>query len=77
MGYYIKEMREKKYMTQQELAEKAGCSRTTIAMLESGEAGSVNTTTKTLAKIATALDTTVENLFFATSVQSAERKRKR
>lgn len=77
MGYRIKELREKAYMTQQELAEKASVSRTTIAMLESDDVGSVNTTTKTLVKISQALGTTVENLFFASSVQSAERKRKR
>lgn len=77
MGYCIREMREKTHMTQQELAEKSGISRTTIAMLESDEAGSVNTTTKTLAKIAQALGTTVENLFFAASVQSAEHRKKK
>jgi transcriptional regulator with XRE-family HTH domain len=72
MGYRIKEEREKKRMTQQELAEKANISRTTVAMLEANL--STNTTTKTLAKIASALDTTVENLFFADVVQSAEQR---
>jgi putative transcriptional regulator len=70
MGLRIKEARESKGMTQQELAEKANISRTTVAMLEANL--STNTTTKTLAKIASALETTVENLFFADVVQSAE-----
>jgi putative transcriptional regulator len=59
-------------MTQQELADKANVSRTTVAMLEAKLV--TNTTTKTLAKIAAALGTTVENLFFADSVQSADQK---
>ncbi len=61
----IKEMRKKKHMTQQELAEAAEVSRTTIAMLESR---GKNTTTQTLTKIAAALDTTVDALFFSNGV---------
>ena len=72
MGYCIRDLRESRRMTQQELADKANVSRTTVAMLEANLA--TNTTTKTLAKIAAALGTTVENLFFADSVQSAEQK---
>lgn len=74
MGYYIKELREKKCMTQQELADKANVSRVTIAMLESNAS---NTTTKTLAKIATALETTIEALFFGNCVQSTEQTEKK
>lgn len=72
MGYRIKEARENMRMTQQELAEKANVSRTTVAMLEANL--STNTTTKTLSKIAVALETTVENLFFADAVQPTEQK---
>ena len=72
MGYCIRDLRESRRMTQQELADKANVSRTTVAMLEANLV--TNTTTKTLAKIAAALGTTVENLFFADSVQSAEQK---
>lgn len=68
MGYKIKDRREAAGMTQQELADKSGVSRTTIATLESNGG---NTTTKTLAKIATALGITVDALFFDESVKSA------
>lgn len=67
MGYRIKEIREAKKMSQSELAEKSGVSRGIIWALES-DAETV-TTTKTLAKIACALDTTISDLFFANNVQ--------
>lgn len=66
MGYKIKEVREKKNMTQEELSRKSGVSRGTISALENGTTRA--TTTKTLAKIARALDTTVDVLFFDRSV---------
>ena len=72
MGYNIKEFREKSGMTQAQLAEKSGVSRVTIAMLETKD--DFNTTTKTLLKIADALGTTVDALFFASVVQSTEQK---
>ena len=61
MGYRIKEVREEKRMTQEELSAKSGISRTTISGLENGTVRS--TSTKTLLKIATALETTVDNIF--------------
>lgn len=61
MGYKIKEMREKRQMTQNELSEKSGVSRTTISNLENGVVSV--TTTKTLGKLAAALDVKVEELF--------------
>lgn len=66
MGYRIKEMREKKGLTQEELSEKSGVSRATISALENNECKM--TTTKTLLKIAEALDTSVESLFCARCV---------
>lgn len=66
MGYKIKEKREALKMTQEELAAKSGVSRGTICALESGE--EKNTSTTTLCKLAKALDTTVEQIFFAKSV---------
>lgn len=66
MGYKVKEIREKKKLTQEELSEKSGVSRTIISAMESGK--DVTTTTKTLLKIAKALDTTVDAIFFTTSV---------
>lgn len=61
MGYRIKEVREAKKMTQEELSKKSGVSRGTISALENGTVRT--TTTKTLARIALALDTKVENIF--------------
>ncbi len=66
MGYRIKEVREEKRMTQEELAAKSGISRTAISGLENGTAHSAST--KTLLKIAAALETTVDCIFFADSV---------
>lgn len=66
MGYKIKEIREAKKMTQEELSEKSGVSRGTISALENGLVR--NTTSKTLLKLAQALDTTVDRIFFAESV---------
>jgi len=66
MGYKIKEVREAKKMTQEELASKSGVSRGTISALENGTMR--NTTSKTLLKIAAALETSVDKIFFAGSV---------
>ena len=49
-------------MSQDELSKKSGVSRGTIVKLESD--GETNATTSTLLKLAKALGTTVENLFF-------------
>lgn len=62
MGYRIKELRESKKMTQEELSKKSGISRGTISALESDTMR--ETTTKTLVKIAKALDSTVDQLFY-------------
>lgn len=62
MGYRIKEFRESLQMTQEELAQKSGVSRGTISAMENGT--SKETTTKTLVKIARALGTSVDNIFF-------------
>ena len=61
MGYSIKERREELGMTQEQLADKACVSRQTIIALESGK--NENVLVGTLAKIATALDTTVDKFF--------------
>jgi transcriptional regulator with XRE-family HTH domain len=67
MGYKIKEIRESKGMSQEELAERANISRTIIWNLETNP--NAETTTKTLKKIAEALDTTVSAIFFETDGQ--------
>ena len=66
MGYKIKELREAMKMTQEELAEKSGVSRVTISALENGI--DRTTTSKTLVKLAQALDTTVDRIFFTKGV---------
>ncbi len=66
MGYKIKERREFLRMSQEDLSTKSGVSRQTISSLENNPERSVST--KTLEKIAAALDTTVGKLFFARNV---------
>ena len=66
MGYRIKEKREALKMTQEKLSELSGVSRGTIVALEN-ETNKI-VTTKTLLKIATALNTTIEDIFFIESV---------
>lgn len=66
MGYKIKELREAMKMTQEELAEKSGVSRGTISALENGI--DRTTTSKTLVKLAQALDTTVDRIFFTKGI---------
>ncbi len=63
MGYKIKEFRERLNMSQEELAERSGISRATISMLENDSAKEA--LTSTLRALASALGTTVTDLFFA------------
>lgn len=64
MGCKIKERRELLKMSQEELAEKSKVSRATISGLENNSKR--NTSTKTLKRIADALETTVGELFLQT-----------
>lgn len=66
MGYRLKQIREQKGITQESLAAKSGVSRATIAALETGNER--NTTSKTLSKLARALDVSVNELFFEKAV---------
>lgn len=66
MGYKIKEKREALKMTQEELAQKSGVCRTTISNLENGTERA--TSSKTLLKLARALDTTVDQIFYQDDV---------
>lgn len=61
MGYKIRDIREQKKMSQEELSQKSGVSRTTISNLENN----IDKTamTSTLVKIANALDVTVDQIF--------------
>ena len=60
-GYRIKEYREKKNLSQKELARISGVSRTIIVGLESGTY--TTTTTDTLLTIAKALGVKVQDIF--------------
>ncbi len=62
MGNKLKEVREAARMTQEELAEKSGISRTTISTIENNQ--NKVTSSKTLLALAKALNTTVERIFF-------------
>jgi transcriptional regulator with XRE-family HTH domain len=62
MGSKIRKVRAEKGMTQAQLSRKSGVSRTTISGLETGKI--TVTTTATLIKIADALETTVDAIFF-------------
>jgi len=59
MGNMIKDRREELHMTQEELAKKSGISRQTISSIENGKY--TNVLVGTLAALAAALDTTVDN----------------
>jgi transcriptional regulator with XRE-family HTH domain len=66
MGSKIRKVRAEKGMTQAQLSRKSGVSRTTISGLETGKI--TVTTTATLIKIADALETTVDAIFFSKCV---------
>jgi transcriptional regulator with XRE-family HTH domain len=61
MGFRIKEYRQNLRMSQEELSEKSGVSRTIISGLENGTIR--NTTTNTLKAIAKAMGTTIDTIF--------------
>lgn len=62
MGYKLREAREEKRLTQEELSKKSGVSRQTIVALEKGISEDVKIST--LQKLAAALDMTVQDIFF-------------
>lgn len=66
MSYKVKELREKLGLTQEELSLKSGVSRATISALETAK--DCATSTKTLNKIAQALGTSVDQIFFGSDV---------
>lgn len=66
MGYRVKEIREQKKMTQEELERKSGVSRQTISAIENNKAD--NVMVGTLLALANALGTTIDSLFFEKAV---------
>lgn len=61
MEYKIKELREKKKMSQAELARISGVSRATVIRLENSEDVVINS--RTLEKLAKALNVSIKSLF--------------
>ena len=53
LGIHLRQLREKKNMSQQDLANDSGITKSQIARIERAE---INTTVKTLIKIANALE---------------------
>lgn len=66
MNCKIKDFREKKKISQEELAKISGVSRTIISGLENGTIE--NTTASTILKISKALNEKVETIFFDNEV---------
>ena len=62
MKYRLRELRKSKGMTQEELSDKSGVTRTTIWKLETGE--EEVSTTKTLLSLAKALECSVGDFFY-------------
>ncbi len=66
MGYMLKEIREGKGMTQEELERKSGVSRQTISAIENND--EYQAKAGTLLALANALETTVDKIFFVKAV---------
>lgn len=66
MGFRIDVVRKAKNLSQTDLSQKSGVSRTIISGLESGRIQV--TTTDTLLKIASALNCSIEDIFFIDKV---------
>lgn len=68
MGYKVKEFREQKNMTQEELERRSGVSRQTISAIENDKVKAGDVKVGTLLALASALETTIDNLFFESAV---------
>ncbi len=66
MGFRLKNVREEKGMTQEELEKRSGVSRQTISAIENGKGGSVKT--GTLIALAKALGVTLDAIFYPDAV---------
>lgn len=66
MGYRLKEIREEKGITQEELEKLSGVSRQTISAIENND--EYQAKVGTLMALARAMNITVDNLFFAKAV---------
>lgn len=68
MGYRVKEIREERNMTQEELERISGVSRQTISAIENDKVKAGEVKVGTLLALAAALQTTIDNLFFVKTV---------
>ncbi len=68
MPIKIKERRLLMGLTQQQLAEKSGCTRQFINQIESD--GNINVSSKLLLRIAESLECTIDDIFFTDIVYS-------
>lgn len=68
MGYRVKEIREERNMTQEELERISGVSRQTISAIENDKVKAGEVKVGTLLALAAALQTTIDNLFFIKTV---------
>lgn len=68
MGYRVKEFRERQNMTQEELERRSGVSRQTISAIENNKVKSEDVKVGTLLALASALETTIDALFFEHAV---------
>ena len=66
MRYRLKQIREEKGITQEKLEEMSGVSRQTISAIENND--DYQAKVGTLLALANAMETTVDNLFFAKAV---------
>ena len=66
MGYRLKEIREEKGITQEELERTSGVSRQTISAIENNN--DYQAKTGTLIELARAMGTTIDKLFFEEAV---------
>lgn len=66
MGYRLKEIREQKGLTQEELEKVSGVSRQTISAIENND--EYQAKTGTLLALARAMETTVDKLFCENAV---------
>ena len=68
MGYRVKEYRERLNITQEELERRSGVSRQTISAIENDKVSAGDVKVGTLKALASALETTIDCLFFDQSV---------
>lgn len=72
MNNKLKELRLKEGLSQEELAKKSGVSRPTISMIETNSLDNIES--KTMLKLATALNCDIGDIFFKENVVLTQQK---